>query len=231
MKFAISAGTGFNAGAFTRDMNQRLQRAAKRATDQAAAGALQDIRSTMRGQRLGRLANAVQQTSDQKKGRIQDRGDGGWSASGVVYARPSGERVRGAIKAYTEGAVIRAKKGRWLAIPTGEIPSRIGRKKITPELWARGGLNERIGVLHFVPTRKPGIAMLVAQGVSVNPLRARSARRLPKSGRPRAGRVAVSVVAFILIRQTRRSKRFDPHEIAARWQARVPRLMQAALSR
>lgn len=231
MKFAISAGTGFSAGAFVRDMNARLQRAAKRATDQAAAGALGDIRSVMNGQRLGRLSRAVRYTSDQKKGRIQDRGAGGWSASGVIYAKTGSPRTAGALQAYTEGATIRAKGGRWLAIPTTEIPSRVGRQKITPELWAKSGLNERIGRLQFVPTRRAGIAYLVAQGVSINPLRPRSARRLPKSGKPRAGRAAVSVIAFVLIKQTRRSKRFDPQSIAAKWQARVPGLMTAALSK
>lgn len=228
MRGSLSIGTGFSLGPFTKDMNARLTRAAQRATDRAAIGARDAIRSTMRGQRLGNLANAVKQTSDLKKGRIAYK-DGGWSASGVVYAHIKSPRTAGALQAYSEGATILPRKGRWLAIATSEIPSRVGRKRMTPELYRKGGYETKIGPLVFIPTAKPSVAMLVVKNVSTNLNRRGSARRLPKSGRVRAGRENVSVVAFILIRATRRAKRFDTRAIAEKWQGRLPQLMQAEM--
>lgn len=229
MKMSMSLGTGFSLGAVQKDMTAKLTRAAAVVTDRAATGARDGIRAAMRGQRLGNLANAIKQTSDLKKRRVHLTGDGGWSVSGIVYAHIKSPRTAGALQAYSQGASILPRKGRWLAIGTNEIPSRVGRRRMTPELYRKGGYESKIGPLVFIPTAKPSVAMLVVKNVSTNLNRRGSARRLPKSGRVRSGRENVSIIAFILIRATQRAKRFDPAAIVAKWQGRVPQMMQAEI--
>jgi hypothetical protein len=229
MKYGYSLGTGISLGPWRKNMLQRLARGAQIATDRAATGARDDIRSAMRGQRLGGLANAIKQTSDLKKNRVKALPDGGFSVSGVVYAHVRSDRTKGALDAYTEGAQIVPKKGRWLAIATNEIPRLVGRKRMTPQLWVEAGYNSKIGPLRFVPTHRGNVAYLIVDSVTTSPYRSGSAKRLPKSGRPKAGRQHVGIVAFVLIKATRRTKRVDPLRIAARWQGRIPRLWEQAM--
>ncbi|WP_237764089.1 hypothetical protein, partial [Sphingobium sp. AM] len=56
------------------------------------------------------------------------------------------------------------------------------------------------------------------------------ARRLPKRGVASKGRAHVSIIAFILIRVTRRSRRADPRQIAEKWARRLPALLNQELS-
>jgi hypothetical protein len=229
MRYSYSFGTGFNLGPFRKNMMARLSRAALTATDKAATGAQNDIRNAMRGQRLGGLANAVKQTSDLKKGRVKLTGDGGFSASGIVYAHIRSDRTAGALTAYTEGAIIVPNKGRWLAIATNEIPKRVGRYRMTPQRYVEAGLESRIGPLKFVPgKRHAGEAFLVVDNVTISGKQGK-VRRLPKSGRARSGRSHVGIVAFVLIKATRRTKRVDVLAIAQKWQLRVPRLLEQAM--
>lgn len=228
-RLSLSYGTGFSLGPFQKNMLQKMARGAQIATDRAATGATADIRTAMRGQRLGGLANAIKQTSDLKKGRVKLTGDGGFSVSGVVYAQIRSERTKGALIAYTEGAQIVPNKGRWLAIATSEIPRLVGRNRMTPALYVEKGFEQRIGPLRFVKTHRANVAYLVAESVSTSPYRSGSAKRLPKSGRVRGGRQHVGIVAFVLIKQTKRTKRVEPLQIAAKWQGRIPRLWEQAL--
>jgi hypothetical protein len=228
-RLSLSYGTGISLGPFRRDMLARMAKGAQVATDRASIGAQADIRSAMRGQRLGGLANAIKQTSDLKKGRVKITGNGGFSVSGIVYAHVRSERTKGALDAYTEGAQIVPKNGRWLAIATNEIPRLVGRYRMTPQRYVEAGYENRIGPLRFVQTHRANVAYLIAESVTTSPYRSGSARRLPKSGKVRAGRQHVGIVAFVLIRQTKRTKRIDPLQIAQRWQGRIPRLWEQAL--
>lgn len=229
MHMAVSYGTGRSLGPFRRGMNRRLQRAALNATHRGAEGAQGEIRATMRGRRLGGLANAVKMTSDRRRGTIRDRGDGGWSASGIVYAHIRSDRTKGALDAYTQGATILPKRGRWLAIATDMIPRKSGRYRMTPALYVKDGFESRIGPLRFVPTKRANVAYLVAENVSIHPLRPGKTRRAPKRGEPRGGRKRASIIAFVLIRVTRRNQRLDVAAIARKWQGRIPRFMDVAL--
>lgn len=225
MLLSVSFGTGYSLGQWRRNMLERLQKAALKASDRAAIGAQEDIRRAMRSQRLGGLANAVKQTSDLKKGRIKALPGGGFSASGVVYAHVRSERTKGAFNAYIDGATILPKRGRWLAIATNEIPRLAGRYRMTPARYVEAGFDKRIGPLRFVQTKRPNVAYLIADNVTTNVLKTGSARRLPKSGRARAGRSHVGIVAFVLIRQTKRTARFSPEKLARRWQQKIPSLL------
>lgn len=96
---------------------------------------------------LGRLGAVVDSGSDlQKRGAVRASGIG-FSASGWVFVRSKSPRTRGAIEAYTEGAEITPRAGRWLWIPTDDIPARAGGKKITPANWEKSGLDKKIGPL------------------------------------------------------------------------------------
>jgi len=233
MKWQISAGTGFSLGSFKSNMRQRLTRAAAKATDRAAFGARDDIRSAMRNQRLGGLANVISATSDLRLGRPQGRGGALIDVAGFVVLRNiKSQRTAGALDAYidNESTTISPQKGRWLAIATREIPRFAGRRRMTPALYDSTGLADSIGPLRFVPGKHAGVAYLVVEDATINLARQGKARRLPKRGSVRGGRARVGFVAFVLIRQTRRVRRVDPADIGAKWQQRLPLMLSRELS-
>jgi Family of unknown function (DUF6441) len=84
-------------------------------------------------------------------------------AASLVYAK-----APQVIRAFDEGAVIRSKRGRFLAIPTENAPKKgTDGKRISPSTFPE----HRFGSLRFVP-RPSGPSLLVADG-----LRAPSAAR------------------------------------------------------
>jgi hypothetical protein len=197
--------------------------AVARAVDTTIVNAHRDVTGAMAAARLGKLAKAVKSTSDLRKRRVPDIGEGvdGWRVGGVIYAARGSDRTTGALEAYLQQAVttIIPKHGRWLAIATDEIPTRAGRRRMTPELYLSSGLDRRIGRLHFLPSKsKPGEAFLVVKNVQVDAARGFGRGiRLPKHGRARPGRTAVDfIIAFILIRRTMRIRRVDPLAILRR---------------
>ncbi|HMO74140.1 MAG TPA: hypothetical protein PKD48_02260 [Sphingopyxis sp.] len=99
--------------------------------------------------------------------------------------RSGSPRLRGAIDAYTVGADILPDKGRWLWIAADNIPSRAGRKRMTPELCKSEGFEAKIGPL--VPVLDcNGFPPLIVKNVSVSTSgKARSAKSLTKTGRRR----------------------------------------------
>lgn len=205
----------------------RLQRGMAKATAEAAEDARREMQGAMQATGLGRLGRALRGGSDHRLGRV-GRGDGRalFRTSGWVVVR-GGERAEGAVAAYSEGAQIVPRKGRWLAYATDAIPKRSGRYRMTPARYVAAGLDQRIGPLKFIPGERPGRAYLIAEGpltIGDPGTHRGKARRLPKSGRTtRAKREFV--IAFILVRATRRSARLDPERIAAAAATRVPALL------
>lgn len=214
---------------YRRKSEQTLARAMLRAADIASKGAKEDIRGAMRSASLGRLGQALGQTSDLASGKVHERAGGGFSASGIVFIRGS-ERSHGAIEAYTEGADIRPIKGRWLWFATDQIPQRAGRRKMTPALYRSSGLEQRIGPLVMVK-RPNGYPLLVVKNVGVSAASGRAARRLPRNGIPRAGRAQASIVAFIGIPFTSRTARVDVPPIVRQRAATVGDLVNAELQK
>lgn len=212
---------------------QRLERAALIATDEGRRIALRSIRSQMQAAGLGRLGNAVSSTSDlEQSGEVHRRGDGGFSASGVVFVRSKSERTLGAIEAYTRGANIRPVRSRWLWIATDNIPRITGKYRMTPELYRANGFERKIGPLVMVRSVN-GNPLLVVEVAGIDASgRKRSARSLTKSGRARKGQVAKQfVVAFIGIPHTARSARVDITALMREVQAELPRLAIKSLGR
>ena len=215
---------------FERVTVSRLQSAALNATHIAAGRAKAKVQADMRGAGLGRLGNAV--GSDlQKRGTVRGVGKI-WSASGWVHIRSKSERTVGAVEAYTAGAEISPRKGRWLWIPTDDIPARVGKRSITPDNYTKLGLATKIGPLVFVMTPS-GRPLLVVKGASVSASgKSRSAKSLRKDGGLRKGQIAAeTIVAFVGIRRTSRAARVDVNAIMREAQASLPGLIDQQLGR
>lgn len=217
---------------FERETEARIEAAALNATHIAAGRAKTLIRREMSAAALGRLGNAIDSGGDlEKRGAVRKSGVG-FSASGWVHVRRKSERTLGTIEAYTAGAEIAPRRGRWLWIPTNDIPARAGRVKITPGNWSKYGLDQRIGPLVMVKSVN-GRPLLVVKGASVSGEgKRRSAKSLRRDGGLRKGQVARDfIVAFIAIPRTSRQARIDVPAIMREAQATVPSLLRGQLDR
>lgn len=197
------------------------QRAAIEATDIAGEKMYRQTQAKMRSVGLGKLPNAIGFTSAKRKKTYDPR----YGPYGVMFARGSDESLAGgALESYTQGATITPENGGWLAVPTAAAPRLVNvggkRKRLTPAMWEAAGLNQRIGKLIFRQIRS-NLALLVVRKVSLS-AKTGQARALGKT-KPKTRIVPQKdVVVFVLIRQTRRAKRFDKDEIALFYHNRMP---------
>lgn len=180
-----------------------LRRAAVIATDRMGRDAQQAVQARIRSVGLGRLANAVGYTSTKRQRTSSADGD----PYGAIYARGGDESLAGgALESYSRGATIKANYGQWLAFPTAAIPRRVGRYRTSAILFSLSKQSSTIGKLIFKPLG-PNKAVLVIRDVTLSPKTGRA-----KAAGPRAPRTRIpmkEIVAFILIRVTRRAQRFD----------------------
>lgn len=199
--------------------HRSLRGAAHYAADKAIIGAKAKTRSAITRAGLGRLANAVGDTSSLRHPRWRGRGDTGW---GVIYARGgANSRAAGALSIYSRGGTIVPGAGkRWLAFPNEETAGRfMGRRKLTPSLYRDAGPG-RQGRLQFILT-SPRTAVLVARDQYVNRRTGRSRARYGQ--RKRSERAERQTIIFFLIRLTSRAKRFDQEAIMQAEVATIPR--------
>jgi len=132
------------------------------------------------------------------------------------------------IRAFDQGAVIRSKRGRFLAIPTENAPRRgTDGKRISPRTFPE----HRFGPLRFVP-RPSGPSLLVVDGLRASYSRQtgqlRGFRRA--TGRARRGGAGLTtVVMFLLVPQVKLRKRLDVARAAERWSAQLPALIEQQL--
>lgn len=218
--------------AYRRFAVQRLEKAALIASDKARLAAIADLRQQFRLSGLGRLGSAVGSGSDAAKGRgVHRRGGDGFSASGYLFLRAGSDRSRGAIEAYTEGAEIGPRNGRYLWIATDEIPRVTGRKRMTPALYRKNGFEAKIGPLFQVKSVNGNPLLVVNATVSASG-KTRTAKARTKTGKVRKGqREKEFIVAFIGIPRTSRKARVSVRDIARRAQSRVPGFLSEALSK
>jgi hypothetical protein len=119
------------------------------------------------------------------------------------------------IRAFDEGALIRSKRGRFLAIPTENAPRKgTDGRRISPSTFPE----HRFGLLRFVP-RPSGPSLLVVDGLSAS-LRRKNAelrgfRRATDRARARRDGLA-TVVMFVLVPQVKLRKRLDVARSAER---------------
>ena len=132
------------------------------------------------------------------------------------------------IRAFDEGAVIRSKRGRFLAIPTEKAPRKgTDARRISPSTFPE----HRLGPLRFVP-RRSGPSLLVVDGLRASLSRKtgdlRGFRRATDRAR-RSGQGLTTVVMFLLVPQVKLRKRLDVARVAERWSAQLPALIEQQL--
>lgn len=191
-----------------------MHKAVDRATRLAQKGGQQKARAAG----LGRLSNAIGYTSSERKRRRDDN-----NAWGAVFARGGDQSRAGqALEIYTSGGTIRGRNRTWLAIATRAMPKRIGRYRMTPQRYEDAGSPMGPLVFHQVT---PNRAYLIIQGeFSVS----RKTGKAKQAG-TRVTRSSVrkrDIIAFVLIRETRRAKRFDQVDITRRASQLLPRFME-----
>ena len=197
---------------FKKQSIQRLERAALVATHKASLDAKREVRAAFGSAGLGGLQNAIIQFSDLEKGKVYRRGKDGFSASGGLAINTTNERTVGAIISYTEGAEIAPIKGRWLWFSTNEIPRKVGRQRMTPELYKKSGLEQSMGELVYVRGIN-GRPLLVIKNAAVGGPRGLVGKRNKSGGLRKGFQEKAFVVAFIGIPRTSRQRRVDVLQI------------------
>jgi hypothetical protein len=129
------------------------------------------------------------------------------------------------IRAFDESAVIRSKRGRFLAIPTENAPRKgTDGRRISPSTFPE----HRFGPLRLVP-RPNGPSLLVVDGLRASFSRKtgqlRGFRRATERAR-RSGQGLTTVVMFLLVPQVKLRKRLDVARAAERWSAQLPALIE-----
>jgi len=206
-------------GSLAKIVRTDLRRRAHHAADRATRYAKEQTQQRIRGAGLGRLANAVGSTSSfRERGYVAT--DNAW---GAVFARGKTEgRGNQALLAYSEGATIMPRGGKkWMAFATDAIPKRAGRYKMTPARYNASGLVQSIGKLVFVMGKSGRVAYLVARNVVQSKRTGRI--KAPGARTPRGAVAKKSVVAFVLIKITRRGQRFNQPAIMRDAAAQIPR--------
>jgi hypothetical protein len=132
------------------------------------------------------------------------------------------------IRAFDEGAVIRSRRGRFLAVPTDNAPRKgTDGKRIRPSTFPE----HRFGPLRFVP-RQSGPSLLVVDGLRASLSRKtgelRGFRRSTDRARQRREGLT-TVVMFLLVPQVQLGKRLDVGRAAEHWSAELPALIEQQL--
>jgi hypothetical protein len=138
------------------------------------------------------------------------------------------ELRRQIVRAFDEGALIRSRRGRFLAIPTENAPRKgTDGKRIRPSTFPE----HRFGPLRFVP-RSIGPSLLVVEGLRASFSRKTGALRGFRRATNRArqgGQGVTTVVMFLLVPQVKLPKRLDVTRAAKRWSAQLPALIEQQL--
>jgi hypothetical protein len=195
----------------------KLARATTGGIREATAGLKGALRAQVRGAGMSqRLANTWQDYDYPESGTSLD-------AAGVVLSK-----APHIIYAYDHGTTIRARNGRFLAVPLPWTVKLIGsgrnRQRITPKLF-----EERTGITLVMVQRRGKNPLLVARGVRVT--RGGAVRKLTtrKATKTMGERVSLAGQAeaamFVLIPQAQVQKRLDVERAAAPWGTRATNLI------
>jgi hypothetical protein len=189
-----------------------IEGAVTRGTREAGRGLRTELRRQVTSAGLGqRLANSWRDRHYPNK-RLD--------AASLVYTK-----APQIIRAFDEGAVIRSRRGRFLAIPTESAPRNgTDGKRISPSTFPE----HRFGPLRFVP-RSSGPSLLVADGLRASFSRKtgelRGFRRATDRAR-RSGQGLTTVVMFLLVPQVKLRKRLDVARAAEQWSGQLPALIE-----
>ena len=192
-----------------------LERAVATGTRQAGQSLKTELRRQVTSARLGqRLANSW---------RDKHYPNQQLDAASLIYTK-----APQIISAFDEGAVIRSRRGRFLAIPTENAPRKgTDGRRISPSTFPE----HRFGPLRFVP-RQSGPSLLVVDGLRASFSRQtgelRGFRRATDRAR-RNGQGLATVVMFLLVPQVKLRKRLDVARAAERWSGQLPALIERQL--
>jgi hypothetical protein len=192
-----------------RAMMKQEMEAAERAVTAGVSEAASGLQTAWRGQITGAALGQGLANSIRKK--LYPTSGASIRAAAVVYSNAS--KV---VDAFDRGALIRAKNGFWLAIPTAAAGKKgTGNKRITP-----GGWEQRSGQrLRFV-FRRGRPSLLVAE----TPL---NSKGRAVASRSRTGRGLATVPIFILVPQVKLPKRLSLEGPARVAEAKLPGLILA----
>lgn len=149
----------------------------------------------------------------------------------VFVSAKGGEQTRAALSIHGTGGIIRARRSKYLAVPTplaGKyVTTGAGRKRITPRLFEM-----RTGIkLQFIPRRGSRPPLLVAADVRVS---GRGRVRAPKGGATtKTGRLKSGIstaVIFILVPLVRVSKRANLRQLKKQGAQLVAQSVNAGIS-
>jgi hypothetical protein len=203
------------------DVAKQIQRDFARATTagmrEAGAGLKTDLREAIRAAfpDSRRMPNLIGVD-------VYPKGEPSLGAAISVWQRAK-KRWEPIFDALTAGAVIKARGGKYLAIPTENVPGRGPRGRPLTVTQTQDAIRQD---LELVPTKKPGVLLLVAERQSTKSGRFRKASRRSRT----TGRGLTTIVYFILVRQTRQPRRTNPVESVKFWQGRIPALIDAAVA-
>lgn len=198
-------------GDIVADMRREVEageRAVQRSIRTAGKGLQRDWRAQIEGAGLGsRLARTV-------RVEIYPKDQNSMNAAGLVWTR-----APQIVDAFDKGALIRSKRGFYLAIPTAAAGSRgIGNTRITPESW-----EQRTGIkLRFVYRRRASLLVADDARLNTRSLATRNRRKVRKDG-TRSGSMTIPI--FILVPQVRIQKRLDLVRDANAWVGRLPQMI------
>jgi hypothetical protein len=213
MRFAVAITRSVQA-----DMQAELrdlERAVAMGTRDAGRGLKTELRRQVASAGLGqRLANSW---------RDRHYPNQKLDAASLVYTK-----APQIIRAFDEGALIRSKRGRFLAIPTEGAPRKgTDGKRISPSTFPE----HRYGPLRFVP-RTSGPSLLVVDALRASFSRKtgqlRGFRRASDRAR-QSGQGATTVVMFLLVPQVKLPKRLDVARAAEHWSSQLPALIEQQL--
>lgn len=195
-------------------MQDHLQ-AGERAVTRAMQIAQSDLKQAWRGQIVN--AGLGRRLSLTIRGANYPRYVQSLSAAAMVWSK-----APHIVSAHNEGALIRARDGFWLAIPTEAAGRGRFNRRLTPGQW-----EERWNAkLRFVATRT-GKFMLVADDARLNSKG--QARRKGGKRRKSDGILtgAQTVVVFILLPQLKLKKRLDLDKEVRRVEGLLPGLIES----
>jgi hypothetical protein len=194
---------------------REIERAVAAGTRDAGRGLKTELRRQVASAGLGqRLANSW---------RDRHYPNQKLDAASLVYTK-----APQIIRAFDQGAVIRSRRGRFLALPTENAPRKgTDGKRISPRTFPA----HRFGPLRFVP-RSSGPSLLVVDGLrasySGQTGQLRGFRR-PTDRARRSGQSLTTVVMFLLVPQVKLPKRLDLVRAAERWSGQLPALIEQLL--
>lgn len=192
--------------------DKKLSRGVKAGVTRGTIGLKTALRGQVEAAGLGpKLAKTWQS-------RVYPRGDSK-DAAGIVYSK-----APQIIAGFDKGALITVKgKGKYLAIPTENVPPGSRGRRLTPSNWPAG----RLGELDFVPGRH-GTAFMVAHVVSSyadGGMGSFKGFKKATRGRVKKGRQVETVVMFILVPAVKLKKLLNVKGEADKWLSELSRLI------